>query len=116
MLAFRESLRSLRHSPAFAATAIAMLAVGIAVNTITVTLLNNLAFRLIPAADPDRLVRIYPLDEQGQRQTLVSHPDYRELRGRSSTLSDSCRLSADNGDGAHASDAGAAADGARGAT
>jgi predicted permease len=88
MLAFRESLRSLRHSPAFAATAIAMLAVGIAVNTITVTLLNNLAFRLIPAADADRLVRIYPLDEQGRRLTLVSHPDYRELRGRSSTLSD----------------------------
>ena len=45
----------------FATTAVVTLAVGIAVNTTCLALLNNLAFRLIPAANTDGLVRVYPL-------------------------------------------------------
>jgi MacB-like periplasmic core domain len=88
MTDLRFSLRFLRNSPGFAATAIVTLAVGIAVNTTCLALLNNLAFRLIPAADPEGLVRVYPLDRTGRRISIVSYPDYRELRDRGTELFD----------------------------
>jgi predicted permease len=84
----RFSLRFLRTSPGFAITAVVTLAVGIAVNTTCFALLNNLAFRLIPAADPEGLVRVYPIDRTGRRGALVSYPDYRELRDRGTQLSE----------------------------
>jgi putative ABC transport system permease protein len=82
------NLRFLRTSPGFATTAIVTLAVGIAVNTTCLALLNNLAFRLIPAVDPTGLVRVYPLDRAGRRSNTVSYPDYRELRDRGTQLSE----------------------------
>ena len=88
MTDLRFSLRFLRTSPGFAATAVVTLAVGIAVNTTCLALLNNLAFRLIPAANTDGLVRIYPLDRTGRRNSIVSYADYRELRDRGTQLSE----------------------------
>jgi putative ABC transport system permease protein len=88
MTDLRFSLRFLRTSPGFAATAIVTLAVAIAVNTTCLALLNNLGFRLIPAADPEGLVRVYPVDRTGRRNSIVSYPDYRELRDRGTLLSD----------------------------
>ena len=88
MTDLRFSLRFLRTSPGFAATAVVTLAVGIAVNTTCLALLNNLAFRLIPAANTDGLVRVYPLDRTGRRNSIVSYPDYRELRDRGTQLSE----------------------------
>jgi predicted permease len=84
----RFSLRFLRSSPGFATTAIVTLAVGVAVNTTCFALLNNLAFRLIPAADTTGLVRVYPVDRTGRRNAIVSYPDYRELRERGKLLSE----------------------------
>jgi putative ABC transport system permease protein len=88
MSEFRFSLRFLRTSPGFATAAIVTLAVGIAVNTTCLALLNNLAFRLIPAVEPEQLVRVYPLDRTGRRINIVSYPDYRDLHDRGTQLSD----------------------------
>ena len=88
MTDLRLSLRFLGTSPGFATTAIVTLAVGIAVNTTCLTLLNNLAFRLIPAVEAERLVRVYPVDPIGRRNSIVSYPDYRDLRDRGSQLAD----------------------------
>jgi predicted permease len=88
MTDLRFSLRFLRTSPGFATTAIVTLAVGIAVNTTCLALLNNLAFRLIPAVEAEQLVRVYPLDRTGRRTSIVSYPDYRDLHDRGTQLSD----------------------------
>jgi hypothetical protein len=53
---------------------------GIAVNTIAFTLLNSLALRPMPVRDASRVVRIYPVDETGQRRNLFSYPDYQSYR------------------------------------
>jgi len=85
---FRYSLRFLCRSPGFAVMAVLPLAVGIAVNTTCLAVLNNLAFRLVPAADTRGLVRVYPVDEKGRRGNLVSYPDFQELRARGTGLSE----------------------------
>ena len=76
----RGALRTLAHSPGFTVTAIATLAAGIAANTTVLTLLNNLALRTIPAPEPGRLVRVYPLDANGRRENLFPYADYLVLR------------------------------------
>jgi len=76
----RYALRTLRRSPSFAFAAIATLALGISVNTIAFTLLNSLALRAMPVRDPDRVVKVYPVDPRGRRQNLFSYPDFLDYK------------------------------------
>lgn len=57
--AVRYGARQLRLSPAFTATAVLSLALGIGVNTAVFTLLDQLVLRLLPVAEPERLVMIW---------------------------------------------------------
>ena len=54
----RFALRTLRKSPAFAATAILTLALGIGANTAIFQLLDAVRLRNLPVADPASLVRV----------------------------------------------------------
>jgi putative ABC transport system permease protein len=54
----RFALRTLAKSPGFAAVAVLTLGIGIAVNAVFTTIANDLFFRPLPAAAPDRLVVI----------------------------------------------------------
>ena len=54
----RLALRQLRKQPAFAATAILSLALGIGANTAIFQLLNALAFRPLPVRAPHELVEV----------------------------------------------------------
>ena len=56
----RFGLRQLARSPAFAATAIATLAIGIAATTTVFSALDAVALRPLPFANPDRVVRLAP--------------------------------------------------------
>jgi predicted permease len=72
--------RRLRKEPGFAATAILTLGLGVGANTIGFTLLNALVFRAMPVRDPSSVVRINPVDAQGQHGHLFSVPDYLDYR------------------------------------
>ena len=76
----RYACRQIRRAPGFAAAAMLTLGLGIGVNTIVFTLLNSLALRPMPVHDPARLVRIYPVGQNGRRQNLFSYPDYVDYR------------------------------------
>ena len=76
----RYAVRTLWRAPSFAMSAIATLAIGIAVNTIAFTLVNSLALRPLPVHDAGRVVRIFPVDRRGHRQNLFSYPDYLDYR------------------------------------
>ncbi len=67
----------------FATSAVVTLAIGIAVNTIVFTLLNSVALRPMPVPNPDRLVRMYPIDARGHRENLFSYPDYLDYKAAS---------------------------------
>ncbi len=55
----RFAFRTLTRNPAFAATAVAVLALGIGANTAIFSAVNAFFFRPLPFADPDRLVMLY---------------------------------------------------------
>jgi predicted permease len=54
----RYALRQMRRAPAFAATAVATLALAIGANTVIFSLVNGLLLRELPVRDPQRLVTV----------------------------------------------------------
>src|SRR5258706_10890636 len=89
----RYAIRSLRKSPAFAAVAIATLALGIGATTAIYSVVDTILLQPLPFADSDRLVRVVenvPSNVAGRpaRQRGVTYPDFLEWRVRTRTLSD----------------------------
>ncbi|MGE3273765.1 MAG: ABC transporter permease [Vicinamibacterales bacterium] len=68
-------------------TLVTVLTLGIAVggNTAVFSVLNGLLLRPLPAAAPERLVRIFGTRDGGQFD-VVSYPNFRDLAERASTL------------------------------
>ena len=82
----RYALRTFARRPSFAIAAVAILALGVAVNTIAFSLVNSLALRPLPVPDAGRVVRVYPLDERGRRGNLVSYADVADFRAQASDV------------------------------
>jgi predicted permease len=83
----RFAVRLLRKSPLFTITAALSLAIGIGANTTIFAIANALLVRPLPGlAEPDRLVDL-GRTQRGQGFDTVSHPYYRAVRERTTTLS-----------------------------
>jgi predicted permease len=82
----RYALLTLARRPAFAIAAVTILALAIAVNTVAFSLVNSLALRPLPVPDAGRVVRVYPLDENGRRGNLFSYPDVADFRAQASDV------------------------------
>ena len=77
------SARSLRRSPAFALTAIAVSALGIGATTAAFTLADHVLLRPLPYADSDRLVKIWEDDStRGYPRFDPSPANYRDWKRR----------------------------------
>ncbi len=89
----RYGLRALRRSPVFAIVATVSLALGIGANTAIFSLLSQVIFRMLPVAEPERLVVFHTDGQREGRSTsdsseaVFSYPMYEDLRDRNQVFS-----------------------------
>src|SRR5450631_2744318 len=88
----RFGLKSLAHSPGFAATAILTLALGIGANTAVFSVMNAVLLKSLPVREPDRLVYLRTSNAPRNTGTIDSHqtfsyPVYDALRHQSGAFS-----------------------------
>jgi putative ABC transport system permease protein len=75
----RFAWRSLRRTPAFAAVAVATLALGIGANAAMFSVLNTFLIRPLPYQEPDRLVRVFrtSIHSQSWPHSVANFLDHR---------------------------------------
>jgi MacB-like periplasmic core domain len=97
LLDFRIALRQLRRSPAFTATAIVTLALGIGANTAIFSALNALLLKMLPVRDPQQVYTVVLVNGgtqppntngSGYGNTSFSYPVFQVLRERSDVFAD----------------------------
>jgi predicted permease len=85
----RFSFRLLAKTPAFTATAVAVLALGIGVNTAIFSLVHELVFSPRPWPQEDQVVQVYTQDEKNlQRFRMFSYPAFQALREENPVFTD----------------------------
>jgi len=85
----RFSLRLLAKTPAFTATAIAVLALGIGVNTAIFSLVHELVFSARPWPNESQVVQLYTQDQkQPDRFRMFSYPVYEDIRRHQDAFTD----------------------------
>ncbi|MDQ2843134.1 MAG: ABC transporter permease [Acidobacteriota bacterium] len=93
----RFTLRSLRRSPLFVSVAIVSLALGIGANTAIFTLLNQVLLRMLPVADPQRIVQLREtggFHGSNTGMNSLSYPLYADLSSQNQVFSGMlCRYS-----------------------
>ncbi|MCG8455939.1 MAG: ABC transporter permease, partial [Holophagales bacterium] len=84
----RSAWRSLRQRPGFSAVAVAVLALGIGVNSAMFGLVDMLMMKPLLIEDPEELLGVYSRDtEQEDRYRSFSYPIFREIRERNEAFS-----------------------------
>jgi putative ABC transport system permease protein len=76
------SLRTLRRSPGFALTVIAVAAIGIGATTAAFSISDHVLFRPLPFPEPDRLVTLWQ-SQGGYDRTELSPANYRDWKAMS---------------------------------
>ncbi len=82
------SLRLLAKTPGFTLTAIAVLALGIGVNTGIFSVVHAIALSARPFSHPEEIVQLYTQDTKNPKKYRnFSYPTYRDIREQSGTFS-----------------------------
>lgn len=81
----RYAFRQLAKSPGFTLIAILTLALGVGATTSIFSVVNGVLLRPLPFPDPDRLVRVYPLQETGE-PSAFSVLNFLDWRRQSRTI------------------------------
>jgi predicted permease len=84
----RYSFRQIQKSPAFAATAVLTLALGIGANTAIFTLIDALMLRMVPVEQPQELYQVqFHLPQGGQPRDSITNALWENLRARQDVFS-----------------------------
>jgi predicted permease len=86
----RFTVRLLRKSPAFTATAVLTLALGLGANTSIFSIAYAGIIRPLPYAGPERLLIVRDL--QGTNETNASFPEYRDWRERTAGVAETAAV------------------------
>ena len=82
---FRYAVRMLSIRPAFSATALISLALGIGACTTIFSIVNSVLLRSLPYPEPERIVRLLEVSEKGSTMNFAD-PNYADLRSRNSSF------------------------------
>src|SRR5215211_6417666 len=83
----RLAARRLLATPPFLIFAVFSLAIGIGVTTAVYSILYSLVWKPLGISEPDRVVLVASRDPALAGRTLVSYPDFQDLRASIRTLS-----------------------------
>ncbi|HEU5234724.1 MAG TPA: ABC transporter permease [Terriglobales bacterium] len=84
----RYALRQMRKSPAFTATAVLTLALGIGANTAIFTLIDALMLRMVPVEHPQELYEVqFRAPQGGQPRDSITNALWENLRARQNVFS-----------------------------
>jgi predicted permease len=89
----RYTVRQLRTSPGFTAIAVLTLALGIGATTAIFSVVYGVLLRPLPYADPDKLVSIFEINNQGGRSRLAD-PNFDDFRDQSHSFESMAKYSA----------------------
>jgi len=90
----RYSLRSMRKSLGFTATAVLTIALGIGANTAIFSVVKGVLLEPFPYRDPDRIVQLYEKRmHQGRVRNPVSAPDFADWQKQSTVFESMSALS-----------------------
>lgn len=81
----RHAVRTLWRAPAFVAVAVLTLALGIGASTAVFSVVEGLLLRPLPYPEPDRIVRVFQVDDAGGRAPF-SHPNLEDVRASNRTF------------------------------
>ena len=83
----KYALRSLRRTPGFTLIVIAVMALGIGVNSLIYTVVRGILFADLPFPQPERVVAIEVTNHKRPNdRTNMSMPDLRDVMDRAKTL------------------------------
>ncbi len=83
----RQGSRSLRLAPSFSGFTILAYAIGIGAATLTFTVFDKVLIRPFPFYQPDRLLTLYGKELRSERTTMLSFPEFRDIRSLTETFS-----------------------------
>jgi predicted permease len=92
MSTFRAAFRQLGRRPAFSATVVLALALGIGSCTLVYAVVRAVFLEPLPYAEPEGIVRVQQLDERGNRAN-PSDPNFLDLQEQSRSISDFAQFS-----------------------
>jgi len=80
MNGFRLAARQLLRYPGFSAVVIATLGLGLGTSTLIFSVVNGVLLKPLPYTDPDRIVRVLQINENGFVGNNISEPNVSDLK------------------------------------
>ena len=87
MTGLRLAARQLVRYPAFSGVVIATLALGLGASTLIFSVVNGVLLKPLPYPDPDRIVRVLQVNENGFVGQNISEPNFGDLKQQARSFS-----------------------------
>ncbi len=92
----RQTVRALKRQPVYAALVMATIALGVGANTAIFTLVNGILLQPLPFSEPNEIVYLWSVRNQGRTLGRISYQDYIDISAEVGTLESVSAINADD--------------------